>query len=82
MPRKIEDEIGAEIVASDAKWAGRSAEYLARVRYDLRRKFFGLCLWPGCEVRVKPRRYCDEHRARRNAWQRANYAKRKTKPVA
>ncbi len=76
MPKKLDDAIGAEIVASNPKYAGRKAAYLSRLRYDLRRKEKGLCLKPACPNQTI-HNYCDTHRALRNERQNRAYLRRK-----
>ena len=45
---KIADSIGAKVVATNRKYAGKTAKYLAELRYRLRRLEKGLCPTAGC----------------------------------
>lgn len=80
MPKKLEDEIGAAVTADNPKYAGKSAAYINRLRYDLRKLAKGECLWSGCKAICKTR-YCEVHLVRRRSnWNRA-YLKRKQKAL-
>ena len=65
-----------QIVQRDKpEYANKSAGYLARVRYAMRRAEQGLCAYAGCPKKV--RGMCDEHRKRAYANRRAWYQRNK-----
>ena len=68
-PRAINDSF------SDIERKGRTAECMARLRYDLRRMESGLCLWAGCKEMMAGGRYCAGHRERINKRQNERYAR-------
>lgn len=66
--RRIEDEIGDEIVKTNPKYAEATAKYLAELRHRLRRLASGKCLRNGCP-RPGPG-YCLECRKVQAAYRR------------
>lgn len=72
--KKIADSIGAEIVKSNPKYAEKSAQFLARLRWEMRRLEAGKCLWGKCPEPTNGARYCAIHKARSAEYQRVRRA--------
>ena len=75
--KRIEDAIGAEVVATNEKYKGMTAKYLAELRHRLRRLASGKCLRNGCDSSGPG--YCPSCRAKQAAYRRGLRMRKKSK---
>jgi hypothetical protein len=72
--RMIQDEIGASITKDNELYKDKTAKYLARLRYDLRRRELGLCPIPACPNKTA-KGLCTTHKVRYNERMRGKTAR-------
>ena len=74
----LNDEVSKVITKDNQLYSGKSAAYLASLRYTMRKALKRECRYPGC-YDVVPGYLCDKHKAKVYDNHKAWYKRRKSK---